>query len=73
MKIVGTYRLPLLNSSVALLAGLLLALSLLKKSLWHQDLVLGGSGTVQSHQYGPMHGLSPSRNCSVWCILDLEM
>lgn len=41
-----TNLLLLLKLSGALLAGLLLALALFQKSLWDQDLVLSGHGTV---------------------------
>jgi hypothetical protein len=44
----STYSLLLLESSGALSAGLLLALSLLEKSLRDQDLVVGRDGTVSS-------------------------
>jgi len=43
----NTYSLLLLGGGGALSAGLLLALSLLEKSLRDQDLVVGGDGTVQ--------------------------
>lgn len=36
-----TYLLPLIDVSIALLSGLLLALPLLQQGLWNQDLVLG--------------------------------
>jgi hypothetical protein len=61
-----TYSLALLNGRVALLAGLLLALPLLKQGLRNQDLVLGRSGAADSISMVSDEDVSPSRNCSRW-------
>lgn len=53
---------------------LLLRLALLEKSLWHEDLVLGGDRTVEETSVGHMATLLEAKNCGTvvcWlsCIL----
>jgi len=53
---------------------LLLRLALLEKSLWHEDLVLGGDRTVEETSVGHVAMLLEAKNCGTvvcWlsCIL----
>ena len=65
------YLLSLLDVRVSLFTSLLLTLSLLEKSLWNENIVLGWDSSVVAHQYGPDDKIAESE-LQLWCgILDL--
>lgn len=56
----------LLNVSIALLSGLLLALSLLQQSLWHKDLVLGRDSSASWSVWSDVHEFIAESELQLW-------
>ena len=70
---VRAYLLSLLDVSISLFSGLLLALSLLEKSLRYQDLILGWGRSISLISMVHVTIIIAESELQLWCgILDLD-